>query len=40
MVILYDEEIVFNWVEKLVELDIEIISLADTVGVATPGTSL
>ena len=32
---LYDEEIVFNWVEKLVELDIEIISLADTVGVAT-----
>lgn len=33
---LYDEEIVFNWVEKLVELDIEIISLADTVGIATP----
>lgn len=33
----YDEDIVFNWVEKLVELDIEIISLADTVGVATPG---
>ena len=33
---LYDEDIVFNWVEKLVELDIEIISLADTVGVATP----
>lgn len=33
---LYDEEIVFNWVEKLVELDIEIISLADTVGLATP----
>lgn len=32
----YDEDIVFNWVEKLVELDIEIISLADTVGVATP----
>ena len=32
----YDEEIVFNWVEKLIELDIEIISLADTVGVATP----
>jgi hydroxymethylglutaryl-CoA lyase len=33
---LYDEDIVFNWVEKLMELDIEIISLADTVGVATP----
>ena len=32
---LYDEDIVFNWVEKLVELDIDIISLADTVGVAT-----
>jgi len=33
---LYDEDIVFNWVEKLVELDIDIISLADTVGVASP----
>ena len=33
---LYDEDIVFNWVERLVELDIEIISLADTVGIATP----
>src|SRR4030095_1860772 len=33
---LYDEDIVFSWVEKLVELDIEIISLADTVGIATP----
>ncbi|HET9744600.1 MAG TPA: hydroxymethylglutaryl-CoA lyase [Chitinophagaceae bacterium] len=33
----YDEDIVFNWVEKLVELDIEIISLADTVGIASPG---
>ena len=32
---LYDADIVFNWVEKLVELDIDIISLADTVGVAT-----
>jgi len=31
----YDEDIVFNWVEKLIELDIEIISLADTVGIAT-----
>ena len=33
---LYDEDIVFNWVEKLVELDVEIISLADTVGIASP----
>src|SRR6186997_3458386 len=33
---LYDEDIVFNWVEKLLEMDIDIISLADTVGVATP----
>lgn len=33
----YDEEIVFNWVNKLVEMDIGVISLADTVGVATPG---
>ena len=33
---LYDEDIVFNWIEKLLEMDIDIISLADTVGVATP----
>ena len=33
---LYNEDIVFNWVEKLVEMDIDIISLADTVGIATP----
>ena len=32
----YDEEIVFNYVESLLEFDIEIISLADTVGIATP----
>lgn len=32
----YNEEIVFNWVNKLVAMDINIISLADTVGVATP----
>jgi hydroxymethylglutaryl-CoA lyase len=32
----YDEEIVFEWVNKLVGLDIGIISLADTVGIATP----
>ena len=32
----YSEEIVFEWVNKLVAMDIAIISLADTVGVATP----
>lgn len=33
---LYDEELVFEWVNKLVAMDIGIISLADTVGIATP----
>jgi hydroxymethylglutaryl-CoA lyase len=32
----YSEEIVFNWVDKIVEMGVGIISLADTVGVATP----
>ncbi len=32
---LYDEEIVFEWVNRLVAMDIGIISLADTVGIAT-----
>jgi hydroxymethylglutaryl-CoA lyase len=32
----YDEEIVFEWVNKMIGMNIEIISLADTVGVATP----
>ena len=32
----YDEEIVFEWVNRLVAMDIGIISLADTVGLATP----
>ena len=32
----YSEEIVFEWVNKLVGLDISVISLADTVGLATP----
>lgn len=32
----YSSEIVFDWVNKIVALDIKIISLADTVGVATP----
>ena len=31
----YDEEIVFEWVNRLVGMDITIISLADTVGIAT-----
>lgn len=33
---LYDEEIVFEWVNRLVGMDIGIISLADTVGIANP----
>jgi hydroxymethylglutaryl-CoA lyase len=33
---LYDEEIVFEWVNKMVSMDIEIVSLADTIGIATP----
>jgi len=32
----YNEEIVFKWVNKLAEMEIETISLADTVGIATP----
>ena len=31
----YSEDIVFSWVNKLVDMDIKIISLADTVGLAT-----
>ena len=31
----YNETIVFDWVNKLVAMDIKIISLADTVGLAT-----
>jgi hydroxymethylglutaryl-CoA lyase len=34
---LYSEEKVFEWVNRLVGMDIGIISLADTVGVASPG---
>lgn len=33
---LYNEEIVFNWVDKMVKMNIPIISLADTVGLAEP----
>jgi hydroxymethylglutaryl-CoA lyase len=32
---LYNEEIVFNWSNKMAQLGVKIISLADTVGVAT-----
>jgi hydroxymethylglutaryl-CoA lyase len=32
----WSEEIVFEWVEKIVSLGIDIISLADTVGLANP----
>ena len=32
----YNENIVAQWVEKLVGLDVKIISLADTVGIAKP----
>jgi hydroxymethylglutaryl-CoA lyase len=32
----YSEGIVFRWVEKMIRMGIETISLADTVGVATP----
>lgn len=32
----YSAEIVYEWVEKIAALGIKIISLADTVGVATP----
>ncbi len=31
----YNEEIVFEWADRLVGMDIKIISLADTVGLAT-----
>jgi hydroxymethylglutaryl-CoA lyase len=32
----YSKEIVFEWVSRMAALDISIISLADTVGLATP----
>lgn len=31
----YNEEIVMHWVDKMVQMDIQIISMADTVGLAT-----
>ena len=33
----YSDEIVFEWVSRISSLGIRIISLADTVGLATPG---
>ena len=33
---IYNEQIVMEWVDKLIQLDIKIISLADTVGIAEP----
>lgn len=33
----YNEEVVYAWVKKITALGIRIISLADTVGLATPG---
>jgi hydroxymethylglutaryl-CoA lyase len=33
----YSEDIVLQWVDKMVQLDIGIISMADTVGLATAG---
>ncbi len=32
----YSEEIVYEWVKRLTAMDIKIISLADTVGLASP----
>ena len=32
----YNEAIVLDWVQKMVQLDISIVSMADTVGLATP----
>jgi hydroxymethylglutaryl-CoA lyase len=32
----YSEEVLFEWVSKMVELDIKVVSLADTVGIANP----
>ncbi|HEY2722492.1 MAG TPA: hydroxymethylglutaryl-CoA lyase [Chitinophagaceae bacterium] len=32
----YSEQIVYDWVNKIIDLDVKIVSLADTVGVAKP----
>jgi hydroxymethylglutaryl-CoA lyase len=33
----YNEAVVMQWVDKMVQMDVEIISMADTVGLATAG---
>jgi hydroxymethylglutaryl-CoA lyase len=33
----YSKEIVLHWVDKMVKMNVKIISVADTVGLATPG---
>src|SRR6476469_5697817 len=33
---IYSEEIVFNWINKIIEMGIKTVSLADTVGLAKP----
>lgn len=33
---IYDEEVVLHWADEMVKRDISIISLADTIGIATP----
>jgi len=33
---IYNEEIIIQWVDRLIQLDIKIISMADTVGMAKP----
>lgn len=33
---IYNEQIVMQWADELIEMDIAVISLADTVGMATP----
>ena len=36
MAMIYNEEILLHWADEMVKRNINIISLADTVGVATP----
>lgn len=33
----YNEEVLLRWTDEIVKYDVTIISLADTIGVATPG---
>ena len=36
MAIFIPEQIVFDWVKKISAIGVQVISLADTVGIATP----